>query len=285
MANVQGMNDAGTSIQDWFRSVPMVTKILVFGTLSMTVVSNFGMYAADNMYFDINAVWNKFEIQRLVLPFFYAGSFSFNYAMHLYVLYENCNRYEASPFNTGAGGSSADFLWMVIFGMVTLNFLNYFLFEFPFLSEPLLYMIMYVWSRRAADQQLKVFGFGPFKAVYLPWVYMVIRLIMGGSITGMVIGAVVGHAYYFFYEVMPQVYPSFNIARFGTPAFCRSFSEWFTGMSVPRAAPPPGTAAAAGFAQQRTASLGTEATAPRAGGNTMTGGYNWGRGRTLGTAQ
>ena len=35
------------------------------------------------------------------------GPFSFNFAMHTYVLYENSRRYESNPYNTGGGGSSA----------------------------------------------------------------------------------------------------------------------------------------------------------------------------------
>jgi Derlin-2/3 len=115
--------------------------------------------------------------------------------MHAYVLYENCRRYEQNPFNTGGGGTSADFLWMVILGMGVLCVVAHF-FGLVFMAEPLLYMIMYVWSRREPDMMLNMYGF-KFKALYCPWVYVAIRVVMGGSPTEPLIGVAVGHVYYF----------------------------------------------------------------------------------------
>lgn len=285
MANVRGVGEGGT-LQDAFREVPMVTKLLVCGTLLMTVVSSFNLYSVENMVFDMGRTWRNFEVQRLVLPYLYAGSFSFPFAMHLWMLYDFCRRYEANPFNTGAGGTSADFLWMVLLGMLVCGFVNYLFLEMPILSEPLLYMIVYVWSRREPDVPQKIFGLGPIKSIYLPFVYMAIRTIMGGSISGMILGIVTGHAYYFFYEIMPEMYPAINLRRFSTPAFCRSAQEYFTGMSVPvQGIPPRANAARAGFPAAAAAPQGGAGQAAAAGGNNFGGSYNWGgsAGRRLGT--
>jgi Derlin-2/3 len=230
----------------------------------------------------------RFHVHRLVLPHLYAGSFSFPFAMHLYMLYDFCKRYEANPYNTGGRGTSADFLWMIILGMLILNAINYFM-DFPMLSEQMLFLVLYVWSRREADSPVKMFGFGPFKAVYLPLVYMIIRLIMGGSIVGMVMGAVAGHVYFFVFEVLPREYPNVNVSFLATPSFCIRFTEYFTGMSVPRNAPPPGTAAAAGQRNEARAAAAAAAGGRAAGlGGNMGGGqgtgYQWGRGRVLGAS-
>lgn len=57
-----------------------------------------------------------------------------------------------------------------------------YVFDMMVLSDAILYVIMYVWSRREPEGQLSMFGIR-FKVVYTPWMYVAIRLIMGGSIT------------------------------------------------------------------------------------------------------
>ena len=283
MANVRTASD-GATIRDWFDSVPMVTKILVFGTLSATCLANLGLVNPGTMAASMERVWYKFEVHRLVLPIFWAGDFSFNYAWHLYILYENCRAYEATPFNTGAAGTSADFLWLVVFGLIVMHLINYF-FEAMFFSEPMLYMIIYVWSRREPDRMTKIWFFGPFKAIYLPWIFMALRILMKGSPIDIIIGIIAGHVYYFVYEVLPAQYPSLDMRYIATPWFCRKLTELWSGMSIgPRnPPPPPGTAAAAGLrAEQRVAGGAAGARGGNMGGPSGVG-YSWGQGRTLGT--
>lgn len=288
----------GDSLKDWFDNLPIITKIFLFSTLSSGAALSFKWTAAENLVLFWPLITQKFQIWRLFTAFVYAGPFSFNFAMHAYVLYENCRRYEASPFNTGAGGNSADFLWLILMSMTLLLALAYF-FDMMVLSDAILYVIMYVWSRREPEGQLSMFGFR-FKALYTPWVYIAIRLIMGGSITEPLMGIAVGHIYYYLIEVYPVRHGGRSLIQ--TPRFCISIVERLTGLTpanapttgvhvtapprrVGRAADPPVTNmpdAAAGAPannnnlRYRGAATGANEARP--------GSYNWGQGRTLGTS-
>lgn len=189
-----------------------------------------------------------------------------SFVMHLVVLYENCKRYEVNPFNTGGGGTSADFLWMVCIGMIILNVIAY-AFDIMLLSECLLYMIMYVWSRREPEAKLNFWGF-KFDGIYLPWIYMGIRLLMGGSVSMPLLGVGVGHVYYFVAQVMPDSH-GFNLfARFPTPDLVIKITTYLSGTTAAPAAAAPMGGARGGFRGGQ---------APQQGG-----GYNWGRGNVLG---
>lgn len=214
----------GDSFQDWFDGLGLVTKVFLVSTLLSGAMLSFGMLKSMDLIFSWMMVWHKFQVWRLFTPFIFAGGFSFNFAIHTYVLYENCRRYEANPFNTGAGGSSADFVWMMFVCMGILILIAFY-FDLMVLSEPILYVIMYIWSRRDPDAQLSMFGFR-FKALYLPWVYIAIRLIMGGAITEPLIGIGVGHLYYFLIEVLPVTH-GYNLIR--TPRFCVDLVTYCTG--------------------------------------------------------
>lgn len=265
MNQPMGQVGLADNLQDMYRNVPFVTKVLVTSTVLLAAAITFNMVNPVDVILDSHYLFKKFHIWRLFTPFIFAGPFSFNFLMHTVVLYENCRNYEANPFNTGAGGTSADFLWMVIIGMLIFTVVGIYL-EIYVMSEAILFMILYVWSRREPQSIRNIFGFR-FQGLYLPWIYVAIRLLMGSSIAMPIIGIVIGHAYYFAIEVMPNAY---NVDFIKTPQFCVDIVTYFTGRSPPPVRPgmpglgnPPQQNARGNFAN-------------------LGGGYNWGRGRPLG---
>jgi Derlin-2/3 len=274
------MTDRGDSLQSWFQSVPLITKVFLVSTLASGAALSFRLLDASALVLIWGAVRDKFQFWRLFTCFIYAGPFSFNFALHAYVLYDNCRRYELNPFNTGAGGNTADFLWMLMISMGILLLVSC-IFEMYVLSEPILYVIMYVWSRREPDAMLNIYGFR-FKALYLPWVYVAIRMIMGGAITEPLMGIAVGHLYYFLVEVFPV---SHRVNLIKTPRFCTDIVHYCTGLTPGNnagyTAVPPVAARAVpvGAAGGTGDGLRYRGAADR---NARTGGYNWGSGRVLG---
>lgn len=268
---VGGMGTAGGTPQDWFQQLPIITKIILTSTVLSAACVSFGFISPMSLIFHWPSVYYKFEIWRLLSSFLFAGSFSFPFLMHVYMLYQNSVRYEASPFNTGARGTSADYLWMLIFSMGVICFLGY-IFELPLLSEPFLYVIMYVWSRREPEAQANIFGF-KFQAIYLPWLYVALRLLMGNSIVGPLVGIAAGHLYYFLVDILPN---SHGMELIKTPEFCVNIIEQLTGFSQPSLAGRGSTGPPAAR-NENGPQGGNRGVFPR-------GGYNWGAGRTLGTS-
>ena len=95
------------------------------------------------------------------------GTFSFPFLISLYVFVQYSERYESGPFNTGAGGTSADYAWMLALGGMMLCVAG-FLTGSPFMGQALSYYITYVWSRKNPDENTSIFGF-QVKAFYLPF--------------------------------------------------------------------------------------------------------------------
>lgn len=287
-----GQVGGGDSLKDWFDSVPLVTKIFLMSTLMSGAALSFKWISAESMILFWPLITSKFEVWRLFTPFIFAGSFSFNFAMHTYVMYENFRRYEENPYNTGAGGNTADFIWLILLAMGVLLGLAY-VFDLLILSDAILYVVMYVWSRREPAAQVNMFGFR-FKSVYLPWVYVAIRLLMGGSITEPLMGIAVGHLYFYLVEVYPAAHGGRGLIQ--TPQFCSRLVTFLTGF-LPVNAPPTGVymqappgrrpdAPAANIPAANNVLGGTNAEGlrQRGGQQARPATYNWGTGRTLGTS-
>ncbi len=62
------------------------------------------------------------------------------------------------PFVSGGGvGGPADYAFMIAFGMSVMLLLGWLL-ELPLLGYSLVFMIIYVWSRKFADRPVSLFG-------------------------------------------------------------------------------------------------------------------------------
>ena len=179
MANRAAQIGDGDSIQDWFRSIPPVSKFLVVGTFACGCMTSFNLFPSSwggpsVLLFDYNMIVSKFHFWRLATNFLFAGSFSINFVIHLMILYQNCTAYENDAFNTGAGGSSADFLYMLLLGCGFLNLLAAFDkhlgLGLEIMSEVLLYQILYVTCRKTPEKIMNIYGIFKIKALYLPWV-------------------------------------------------------------------------------------------------------------------
>ena len=144
----------------------------------------------------------RYATCSLLTPFFFLGGFGFPTLIGLYMLQSYSLRYESSPINTGAGGGTADYALMLIFGMIGFLLVGYFMRLMVFASG-LSFMVLYVWSKTNAEQDVALWGF-PVKAGMLPFALIGIRLLMGQSVFDDLLGLFIGHVYYFLTSVLPK---------------------------------------------------------------------------------
>ncbi|CAJ1937080.1 unnamed protein product [Sphenostylis stenocarpa] len=107
---------------------------------------------------------------------------------------------EQGPFDR----RTADFLWMMIFGSSALLVLSAIPFLWsPFLAVPLVFMLLYVWSREFPNAQINIYGLVALKAFYLPWAMLALDVIFGSPLIPDLLGIIAGHLYYFLTVLHP----------------------------------------------------------------------------------
>jgi len=260
--------------EQWFYDLPIITRSWFAATMVLTCAANFGLIDAYRLVYIWENITSKFEIWRIATCFCFAGGFSFNTLIAIYMLVQFSKQYETGgPFNTGAGGGTADYAFAMLFGMLSI-LATYPLAGMigvaltPIFNKNLTFFVLYVWSKRNPTAQANVWGV-PIAAIYLPFAYLALNIFMGNPSSDMVHGLIIGHIYYFLADVYPSLYgkdllktPQFMIDQFGI------------GMYTPPQAP----AAAQGGAPA--GGVGWNAQAPP--GNQQqaraTGGHNWGTG-------
>ena len=111
----------------WFWTLPVLTRTWLGATVAVTAAVNFQLvdYASVILlphqqgapFHDIlMMLWGKdttttthWELWRCVTCFFYVGPWEFNTLVCLMLLSNFSERYERAPFDTGAGGRTADY--------------------------------------------------------------------------------------------------------------------------------------------------------------------------------
>lgn len=138
-------------------------------------------------------------------------------------------RYELEPYNTGAGGGTADYAAAMLFGMVSI-FVTYPLVMMampipPIFGRTLTFFVIYTWSKRHPTAPASIWGI-QMKAIHLPFAYLGLSVLMGNMWADMLHGIACGHLFYFLVDVVPIVYgkdvlhtPQFLIDRLGVGAY------------------------------------------------------------------
>ena len=120
-----------------------------------------------------------------------------NFCFAMFFLVRYGRELEAKRFEGRAG----DMLWMMMATGLVLVGLAYVMGDSPVLSQQMLSVLVYLWSRENSEQVLSIFGLFNVQAFYFPWVLCAIRVMMGGSAVPDLIGIFAGHVYYFLEDV------------------------------------------------------------------------------------
>jgi hypothetical protein len=156
-------------------------------------------------------IQHRYQIWRLFTPFLYAGRLQTGQLLpHLFFMQHHCSNYERKPYDTGGGGGSADFLWMIMLSMLFLTLVAGLLgSKFPIqnTNQTILYVVLFVWSKRMTDT-FTIFGFNVVPT-YLPMIRIAYDLLgilsAGGNIMSPLFGVVFGYIYVWSVVEAPNV--------------------------------------------------------------------------------
>ncbi|PPD78038.1 hypothetical protein GOBAR_DD25039 [Gossypium barbadense] len=184
----------------FYNSLPPISK--AYGTVCLltTTASQLGLLNIFYIALLHEYVFKYFQVWRLFTNFFFLGEFSINFGIRLLMIARYGVQLEKGPFER----RTADFLWMMIFGALSLLVLSAIpIFRTPFLGVSLVFMLLYVWSREFPNAQINIYGLVTLKAFYLPWAMLALDVIFGSELIPDLLGIIAGHLYYFLTVLHP----------------------------------------------------------------------------------
>jgi Derlin-2/3 len=182
----------------WTEGLTPITKIWCGAVLGTSVLVSTKVISGDDTVFDPTLVWKGHQYWRIPLSFTYLGSLHINMFLSLFHTVEVFGDLEASL------GGPLEFAWFLLATMMMfIGFATYMntsaLFN-GYLSSTLLYF----WAKRRPDENLLLLMVVPVKAS----TYCVLVLVIGIVFRkyNELFMATVGHALFFFYEVVPKIH-------------------------------------------------------------------------------
>ncbi|KAJ3377231.1 Derlin 1 [Entophlyctis sp. JEL0112] len=187
----------------WFTSVPLVTRTIFAASLGLSIAAGAGVMSPQLLFLSWPKVYKYFELWRLVTCFLW-HPLTYGYLTLLYFLYNYSWQLETSAH---FDGRKADYLFFTLFSMGVILPLGIYMRQ-VILLEALVVSMLYVWSMGNKDQEVSFFFGLRFKAMFLPWVYIVFDFLTGAPFPPIpkLIGIFAGHLFY----VLDTVYPENN---------------------------------------------------------------------------
>eukprot|EP00850_Spirogloea_muscicola_P017893 SM000158S02025 [mRNA] locus=s158:136156:137767:- [translate_table: standard] len=209
-----------SSPAEWYQSLPPVTR--AYGTVLVlgAAAAYLGVLDPRLIYLDSRLLFSKFQIWRAATTYLFVGSFSFRFAHMLLLIVQYMLKLEQTTFQ----GRTADFVYMLLFGMATtlartpssslfdllpasgtrfVLALAIPMLNMGFMASVLIYMLVYIWSRMFANSEVSIMGLVTIKGFYIPWANTAIDLMYGISPVAGLMGIGVGHLYYFLTSILP----------------------------------------------------------------------------------
>eukprot|EP01028_Stygiella_incarcerata_P007673 TRINITY_DN32027_c0_g1_i1.p1 TRINITY_DN32027_c0_g1~~TRINITY_DN32027_c0_g1_i1.p1 ORF type:complete len:220 (-),score=33.76 TRINITY_DN32027_c0_g1_i1:26-685(-) len=187
-------------LQGAFMRIPPITRIFVTGAFILALSCFVGICTPFDLMFHVPSIKKKMEWWRIVTSFFFVGELGLSFVLNTHFMLTYFKRLEQQCFINNRSG----FLYLILFGAVSFLLVSWWV-RIQFLSFPLMFMIIYVWSRRTPPIQLAMFGVITFTAPYLPWAFLLLSYTLERSIMSNLIGIVVGHLYFYLADVFPAL--------------------------------------------------------------------------------
>lgn len=187
---------------EWYNGLPPVSKALGTACFCTTAALQLGVLPLSTVPMDWGLVLRKFHVWRMVSTFVFLGGFSFPFVMRLLWIARYGVQLETGPY----AGRTADFAWALTFSAGALLLLPAALpgMGFQYLGPSLVFVLVYLWSREFPDANTNIMGLVQLKGAYLPWGFLAVEMLMGGSPYADLAGIMAGHLYYHLSVIVPR---------------------------------------------------------------------------------
>mmetsp|Transcript_9237 Transcript_9237/g.14928 ORF Transcript_9237/g.14928 Transcript_9237/m.14928 type:complete len:230 (+) Transcript_9237:48-737(+) len=193
------------SPEEYFRSLPPVTKTYLCAAVGLTMAEYLGIVKIQMIILNYGLIFSKWpQIWRLVTSFLFFGKFGMPVLFQFFILGRYLNLVETASYKPSEPGKTAEMVTFLLFGAICLLVLAYFVPVF-YLGPSLSFMVLYNWSRSDAMNHVSFWGFR-IKQWHVPFVMLLMAVLMKSNPILDLFGIMVGHLWHFLTEIVPQVY-------------------------------------------------------------------------------
>ncbi|TFK52425.1 Der1-like protein [Heliocybe sulcata] len=186
-------------IEAWITQIPPITRGWLILSCLTSLAVQCQLVTPLQLYFSFKSAFVNVQPWRALTTFFYFGTLSLDFIFHMFFFMRYSRMLEESSF----ANRKADYFWLLFLSSLMLLALSP-LFNLPFLSSPLAFVPIYLWSRRHPSTPISLFGLITITAPYLPLALVGFSWLLNGTwraAAGDLVGCAVGHVGWFVRDV------------------------------------------------------------------------------------
>ncbi|PAA91945.1 hypothetical protein BOX15_Mlig019086g1 [Macrostomum lignano] len=204
-----------------YKRIPIVTRSYCTACFVTTLAVYLEFVGPHQLYYNPKLLLTTMQIWRPITCFLFLGKLNFSFFFRLLAVYRCCRMLEEDVFRNRTG----DLVFMLAFCGFFILLANCFLGS-AFLAQSFLMSMIYLWCRNRWYRfiNLHLIGQIAFPALFLPLIILLISMVLYKSACmANLLGILVGHLYFFFDGVFPQLGHGFQVLR--TPRFLRKIFD------------------------------------------------------------
>jgi Derlin-2/3 len=200
---VVAANNLGGGPGDWYASLPPITRAWATLCFASSTLAYLGLLSPYHLaLLSRAAVLRRLQLWRPFTSACFLAPYSLKFVFELMWILQYGAALERGCYALQPG----QFLFMLLFGASALSAASLLLpsLGLVFVASPLVFALVYVWSRHYPDQRVSLFGMVQLRSFYLPFAFLALTVIQGGSPVADLLGIAVGHAWFFGTELYPR---------------------------------------------------------------------------------
>lgn len=181
---------------DWYTSLPPITRLWATACFASSTLNYLGLVSPASLaLLSRAAVLRRLQLWRLLTSTVFLAPYSLKFIFELLWIVQYGAALERGAYALRPG----DFLYMLLFGASALSAVSLLApaLGLYFVASPLVFALVYVWSRHYPDQRVSLFGMIQLQSYYLPFAFLVMTVLQGGSPLNDLLGIAAGHAWFF----------------------------------------------------------------------------------------
>ncbi|CAK65426.1 unnamed protein product (macronuclear) [Paramecium tetraurelia] len=195
-------------------NIPPLTRVIIISSVILSYATYIQYLKPSNLYLNYKLAFSdQFQPWRTVTSILYFGDLDLITVMHL-IFFQQISSYLESHTFLGF----ANYLYYLILNFITITVIGLWLNEHS-LTDYFVESLMYVWGRQNQERQLLFMFVIQVKAQYITWIFIFLNIISGRSIQSNLIGALIGHTYYYFAFIVPKLHRFKGKQLLATPKF------------------------------------------------------------------
>jgi Derlin-2/3 len=203
---------------EFVKSFPPITRCFLIISILVNVSCFLGCLKPIDLFLNFELIIYHLNLWRLFSHIFFFGQIGIKSFFYIFFF----SRYSKALESYSFQGKKEDYLSLFFFGNSVLLMLKLFVPEAQFLGPALTNMIVYLWSKKNAQQQINLINILHIRGSSLPLILLFSSLLLKQKTLKLdIMGIIAGHIYYYMEEVYPRLSGGQKILK--TPFYFKFF--------------------------------------------------------------